>query len=103
MAAAMPATLPRSCRPSAPSASLAATARASRQCSPPIIGSILDREIEREVVPAKHLLHGGEAGGVQQIDVLAILIGHEHVLERLALLGDLAIGVALRPFVTVIE
>ena len=66
-------------------------------------GDSLHGDDGAKVVPLEEHIHVTKAGLEQQFAVLQQLVGNEHVLERLALLGDLEIAIAAAAFEVIVE
>src|SRR6185436_13492755 len=64
--------------------------------------SSFDRDDSAEVVPLEEHVDFAEAGIHQQLAVLEQLVRDQHVLQRLALLRDLGVAVALAPLEIVV-
>ena len=62
----------------------------------------LDRHDAAEVVPLEDHMHVAEAGLQQQFAVLEQLVRNQDVLQGLALLRDLGLGVTITPLEVVL-
>src|SRR6187455_1660355 len=67
------------------------------------MSSLLQGDQSGKVVPLEERVGLVEAVSLEQVDVLLDPVGNEHVLERLSLLGDLGVRVAIAALHLVVE